>query len=190
MARLAVLAHNPRKSLAALAALLVAGAVAVGSGANFTSQSANPGNVFTAGTLTHSNSKSGAAILTASGMTPGGPSASGTVTIANTGSAAGTFSLSESNPTHTDGPNGGNLLGDLNLTVTDVTDKTNQVQVWAGKLNGLSSARLGTWAPSASHTYQFVVTFPDGGQPATATTGDNAYQGSSASVEFDWSATS
>src|SRR5579871_3849534 len=106
MTRLAVLAQNPRKALAALAAFLVAGAVAVGSGANFTSQSANPGNVFTAGTLTQSNSKSGAAILTASGMKPGS-SATGTVTLSNTGSAFGAFSLSESNATHIDGPNGG-----------------------------------------------------------------------------------
>ena len=189
MARLAVLARNPRKSLAALAALLVAGAVAVGSGANFTSQSANPGNVFTAGTLTHSNSNSGAAILTASAMKPGS-TATGTVTIANTGSVPGTFSLAESNPAHTDGPNGGNLLGNLNLTVTDVTPGSTAAQVYTGKLNGLSPTSLGTWRPSASHTYQFVVSFPDGGQPATATTGDNAYQGSSASVEFDWSATS
>jgi len=189
MTRLAVLARNPRKSLAALAALLVAGAVAVGSGANFTSASANPGNVFTAGTLTQSNSKLGAAILTAAGMKPGS-STTGTVTLSNTGSASGTFSLAESNATNTAGPNGGNLLGDLNLTVTDVTNASSPVQVYTGKLSGLPSTSLGTWSPSASHTYQFVVTFPDGGQPASATTGDNAYQGSSASVEFDWSATS
>lgn len=189
MTRLAVLARNPRKSLAALSALLIAGAVAVGSGANFTSQSANPGNVFTAGSLTQSNSKAGAAILTAAGMKPGA-TATGTVTISNTGSASGAFSLAESNPSHTDGPNGGNLLGNLNLTVTDVTNASTPVQVYTGKLSALSSTSLGTWSASASHTYQFVVTFPDGGQPASATTGDNAYQGSAASVEFDWSATS
>ena len=43
--------------LVALAALLLAVSVVIGSGASFTSTSANPSNVFTAGNLSHSNSK-------------------------------------------------------------------------------------------------------------------------------------
>ncbi len=83
---------SPRKVLVAFAGLLVAAAVAVGSGANFNSTSANPSNVFTAGTISHSNSKAGAAILTAANMVPGG-TATGTVDIKNTGSVNGTFTL-------------------------------------------------------------------------------------------------
>ena len=42
---------SPRKVLLAFGALMVAAALAVGSGANFNSTSANPSNVFTAGTI-------------------------------------------------------------------------------------------------------------------------------------------
>ena len=75
---------SPRKVLLAFGALLVVAAVAVGSGANFNSTSANPSNVFTAGTISSSNSKANAAILTASNIVPGN-SATGSVTIKNTG---------------------------------------------------------------------------------------------------------
>src|SRR5450631_521051 len=88
---------SPRKVLLAFAGLMVAAAIAVGSGANFNSTSANPSNVFTAGTIAHSNSKANAAILTASNMVPGG-STTGTVDIKNTGTATGTFALTHTNP--------------------------------------------------------------------------------------------
>ena len=86
-------AASPRTILVALAGLMVAAALAVGSGANFNSTSANPSNVFTAGTISHSNSKANAAILTASNIVPGNTT-TGTVDIKNTGSATGTFTLS------------------------------------------------------------------------------------------------
>ena len=54
-----------------LAVLLLAVSVVIGSGANFTSQSANPSNTFTAGNLTHLNSKNGAALFTVTKMKPG-----------------------------------------------------------------------------------------------------------------------
>ena len=71
MSRTKVLRANPRRALAALATVLVAVGVTVASGASFTAQTANPSNTFTAGTLTMTNSKAGAAILTASNMKPG-----------------------------------------------------------------------------------------------------------------------
>ena len=46
------------------------------------------------------------------------------------------------------------------------------------------------WAAGEAHTYTFTVTFPDGGTPGSATTGDNAFKGSSMSIEFDWTGTS
>src|SRR3984885_7282895 len=88
---------SPRKVLLAFGALMLAAAIAVGSGANFNSTSANPSNVFTAGTISHSNSKANAAILTASNMVPGGTS-TGTVDIKNTGSVAGVFTLTHTGP--------------------------------------------------------------------------------------------
>ena len=71
MSRFKILAANPRRSLAALATVLVAVGITGASGANFNASSANPTNVFTAGTLTMSNSKANAAILTASNLRPG-----------------------------------------------------------------------------------------------------------------------
>jgi hypothetical protein len=55
---------SPRKVLAAFGGLMAAAALAVGSGANFNSTSANPSNVFTAGT-------SGSALLSLTNAKPG-----------------------------------------------------------------------------------------------------------------------
>ena len=75
MSRFKVLRANPRRTLAAMATLLIAVGVTAASGATFTAQSANPSNTFSSGTLTMTNTKNGAAILTASNMKPGGPTA-------------------------------------------------------------------------------------------------------------------
>ena len=73
MSRFKSLKANPRRSLAALATVLVAVGVTGASGASFTATSANPSNTFTAGTMTMSNSRDNLAILTASNMKPGDP---------------------------------------------------------------------------------------------------------------------
>lgn len=74
---------SPLKVVGALFALSLAAMMGAASGANFTSQSANAGNVVTAGNLQHSNSVKGA-VLTVSGLKPGA-SQSGSTTITNTG---------------------------------------------------------------------------------------------------------
>src|SRR3954462_3888993 len=89
MTFLRALKRNPKRRLGALAALLAAGAVAVGSGANFTASTANPSNTFATGALSMVTSKDSAAILTASAMKPG-DSVAGTVDIQNSGTMAGT----------------------------------------------------------------------------------------------------
>ncbi len=181
---------SPRKVLLALGGLMIAAAVAVGSGANFNSTSANPSNVFTAGTITHSNSKTGAAILTASNMVPGN-SQSGTVDIKNTGSAAGTFTLTHG--TTTDNPVTPGLSKKLTEVITDNGDPTcvtscpAAVQVYSGTINAMpATTTLGTFAPAATHRYTFNVTFPDTGLNGA----DNAYQSAATTVEYDWSSTS
>jgi len=64
MQRAAVLWRaSPARVVLALFALMLAAAMAVGSGANFNSTSANLGNTVTAGILKHTNSKEGLAIL-------------------------------------------------------------------------------------------------------------------------------
>jgi hypothetical protein len=175
--------------MAGLVGILAATGIAVGSGANFNSSSANPSNVFSAGTISHSNSKSGAAILTASGMKPG-DTASGTVDIQNTGSLTGAFTLSQSNLTNT--PSSPALSSKLTIVITDKHDPTcvtgcpADTTVYSGTLGGMGTVSLGTYAASVKHRYQFVVTFPDGGGSGA----DNGYQGAQTSVEYDFVATS
>jgi spore coat-associated protein N len=192
MSRLRVLAANPRLALGALLTLLLAAAAVVGSGADFTASSANPANTFAAGTLTISNSKEGAAVLSASGLKPGN-SANGTVDIQNTGDLSGIFTLSRTAPVDSDGANP--LSGKLNLTIIDcgtfasgtpVCGDGNDVTVYNGgtiaqmSTVGHTVNSLGTYAANDKHRYQFTVQLDN--------TAGNAYQGDTSSVEFDWAA--
>jgi hypothetical protein len=169
--------------LLTLAVLLLAASVVIGSGANFTSTSANPGNVFTAGNLSHLNSKDGAYILTADKMKPG-QTVTGSVTLTNDGDIAGTFSFAKVMVVGSNvlGTGGGDFRTKLDLTI-----KEGSKTIWTGKIGDTIPAAnmdLGTWAPAATHTYDFTVTFPDGGSGGA----DNAYKKASIAVEFDWTA--
>jgi len=188
MSRISVILSSPRHLLGALLVALLAFGAVVGSGASFTSKSANPSNTFSAGNLAQSNSKEGAAVLTATKMVPGS-STNGTVTITNSGDVAGTFTLSKTSLTDTPGANGGQLSGVLDLKVEDVT-KASPVAVYSGKVGAMGAQSLGSFAAGEARTYKFTITFPDGGVPASATTGDNAYKGSSMSVGYQWDAAS
>jgi spore coat-associated protein N len=181
---------SPRKVLLAFAGLMVAAAIAVGSGANFNSTSANPSNVFTAGSIAHSNSKANAAIFTASNMVPGG-STTGTVDIKNTGSATGTFTLTHGTPV--DVPASPGLSKKLNVTISDLGDPNcttscpAAVQVYTGTMFAMpATTSLGTFAANVTHRYQFTVNFPDSGTGGA----DNTYQSASTTVEYDWASTS
>jgi len=190
MSRFSVILSSPRHLLGALlVALLAVGAVA-GSGASFTSKSANPSNTFSAGNLAQSNSKEGAAVLTATKMLPGATPTSGTVVITNSGDVPGTFILSKTSLTDTPGANGGQLSGVLDLQIQDVTNAASPVTVYSGKVGAMGAQSLGKFNASEARTYKFTVTFPDGGTPGSATTGDNAYKGSSMSVGYQWDAAS
>ncbi|WP_205696921.1 TasA family protein [Conexibacter sp. SYSU D00693] len=167
------LLSNPKRLLAALLTLLAAGGVAVGSGASFTSQTANPTNTFTSGTLLQSNSKNGVAIVTGANMKPGDVK-TGEVTIKNTGTLAGDFKLSETNATN------GFTAGSLNVKVEDVSTST-ATTVYNGDLGGLGAKTLGSFAPNEAHTYRFTVTL--------AQAAPNADQGKSATADFVWDET-
>jgi spore coat-associated protein N len=161
--------------------------VVIGSGAAFNSSSANPGNTFSAGNLSQSNSKAGAAILTAASMSPG-ESTTGTVDITNNGDVPGAFSLSSSNLTNT--PASPAFSSKLDLTVEDcgtpAASCASPSSVYSGKLGALGTQALGTFAAGAAHRYRFTVTFPDGGVPSGPSAGDNAYKGAQTSIQFDW----
>jgi spore coat-associated protein N len=188
MSRIRIIASSPRMLLGSLATVLAAVGIVAGSGANFTSQSANPANTFSAGNLSQSNSKSGA-VLTAARLKPG-ESSDGTVTITNDGDIAGTFSLSRANLADTPGPNGGKLSENLDLVIQDVTNASAPTQVYSGKLGAMGTQNLGSFAAGVARSYKFTVTFPNGGTPASATTGDNAYKGSALTVDYQWTSVS
>lgn len=181
---------SPRKVLLAFGGLMAAAALAVGSGANFNSTSANPSNVFTAGTISSSNSKASAAILTATNIVPGN-TATGTVDIKNTGTASGTFTLTHTAPVDT--PVSPGLSKKLTLTIVDqgdpacVTACPAFVTLYTGTISAQpASIALGAFPAGATHRYVYTAAFPDGGTGGA----DNAYQGASTSVEYDWSSTS
>jgi hypothetical protein len=180
---------SPRKVLAGLFAMLAATGIAVGSGANFNSASANPSNVFSGGTLAQSNSKANAAILTASGLKPG-DNTSGTVDIQNTGSVTGVFTLTKSTPVDT--PAASNFSSKLTLKVEDLGDPGCTTgcpapqTVYSGDVKTMGSIALGSFAAGAKHRYKFTVAFPDGGTSGS----DNAYQGAQTSVDYTFTASS
>jgi spore coat-associated protein N len=184
--RLGWLGRNVKLWLGALILLILAIVIAAASGAIFTSSSANPENTFTAGNLSHSNSRPNVAILSATGMVPG-DSETGEVTITNTGDVAGRFRLDASGIADTPGPNGGRLSEVLLLKIDDTTTGA---PLWEGKFNAMPMQDLGSWPAGEAHKYEFTVTFPEGNQPPSATTGDNAYKGSATKIDFTWTAIS
>jgi spore coat-associated protein N len=180
--RLHRLAAHPRRTLAALAVVLAAVGITVGSGANFTASAANPGNVFTTGTLLIGNSSS-SALLNMTGMKPGDTQSS-TVDITNTGSLAGDFVLKTANATGSAA-----LLGQMDLTVLDCgawtssppSCSTGTTTVYTGKVSSLTNSSLGNYAGGIKHRYKFTATLPS--------TTDNTFQNLTAGVDFSWSAT-
>jgi hypothetical protein len=112
-----------------------------------------------------------------------GDSVTGTVTIGNTGTLPGDLTLSTSNLVDVPGAGAGALSATLNLLIQDVTNPGSPVSVYSGTIPSMAPVSLGSLAAAASRDYSFRVLFPDTGA------GDNAYQGSSLSVRFDWTAT-
>jgi hypothetical protein len=194
MSRLKVLADQPRIALGALLTLLLAAAAVVGSGADFTASSANPANTFASGTLTILNSNEGTAVLSASNLRPAGTPATGVVDIENTGSLSGAFTLSRTAPADSDASNP--LSGKLDVTVVDcgvfsggtapACGNGDDVTKYSGGTlaemgtGGHAIGALGTYSAGEKHRYQFTVQL-DG-------SADDAYQGDSSTVEFDFDA--
>lgn len=186
MWRIELLARRPKRTLAVLAMALAGVGVAVGSGASFTAQSANPSNTFTAGTLSMSNSGGSGAVLTASNLIPGN-STQGTVDIQNTGSVSGTFTLSRTGLSDSDAVNP--LSVKINLVVKDcgnfsagtpTCDGGDPVK-YTGTLSDMSSAvALGSFAASEKHRYELTATFD--------VSAGNVYQGDNTSATFQWDA--
>jgi len=166
--------RNPGRALAGLLTVIVAAAAVVGSGADFSSHSANPANTFASGTLLQSNSRSGVAIVTGSNLKPGDVR-SGEVTITNTGSLAGTFKLSETNASNPFG------VGNMTLKVDDVTGQKT-TNVYSGDVGKVAAEGivLGSYAAGEAHTYRFTATFNK--------EAPNSDQGKVARADYEWDA--
>ena len=183
--------HPPlarRAGARSAAAAVVTIGLAVWSVGELRAEPPRAGETFASGVLSQSNSREGSAILTAEAMKPG-DTASGSVTVANTGDLAGAFSLSPSNLTDSQGPNGGSLSPRLELEVVDVTEPRAPATLYSGRLRDFGVKALGTWPGGAAHSYRFTVRFPDGGTAPSDRGGDNAYILSSTSVQFNFTAT-
>jgi len=159
--------NRKRKILIPLATLLGASAVAVGSGASFTSTSAHAVSV-TSGVLTHTNDHNGET-LAITNLRPG-DTATGTLTIVNDGTIDSTLTLQETASTN------GFTAGDLTLTISQ--DGT---EVYAGDFGGLADASLldlGALPVDASTTITYTI--------ALAESAGNENQGQAASASYQW----
>ena len=162
-----------KKVLVPLATAALAGALAIGSGADFSSSTGNTASTVTAGTLTQSNSKAGSSILSLSNMKPG-DSVYGQVVITNTGSLGSVMSVTETGTSTFSS-------GVLTEKIEDVTNANSPVTVYSGAFGGAGTKTLGTWAAGESHTYRLTVTL--------ASSATNSEQGKSGSVSFAWNGT-
>ncbi|WP_181309594.1 TasA family protein [Nocardioides campestrisoli] len=160
--------QNTTKVLVPLATLLAAGAIAVGSGATFTSTSSNTISAVTSGTLTHSNSKADKAVFNLTNLKPG-DTLNGSLTLTNTGSLDAGFGLTEVSST--------NDFSAENLKLV-ITDTAGGTPLYSGTFGGLEDGKrqaLGTITAGAAKTYRFQVTLAqatgneDQGKTATAT---------------------
>lgn len=169
---------NRSKILIPLATALAAGAIAIGSGATFSSQSTNTGNAYTAGTLTQLNNVSGA-LFNLTNLKPG-DQITKTVTITNTGTLPARFSLT------------GTATNSFSASMLSLSIKEGSTALVAqpslGAVNAvaLPSTAFATtpattaWAPGESHTYTFTV--------ALNSATPNTDQGKSATAAFTWDA--
>jgi hypothetical protein len=165
-------ARRSRRVLVPLATLLAAGAVAVGSGATFTSTSQNAVSGVASGTLAQSNSAADKAIFNLTNIKPGDV-VTGELTLTNTGSLAANFSLVEESST--------TGFSTDNLTLT-ITDKAGGAAIYTGIFGGLTDGaknELGTFAAGEAHTYVFTVTLDED-------LDNNDDQGKSASAIYKW----
>ena len=188
MSRMSILVARPKRTLAALATVLVAVGITAASGADFTATSANADTTFATGTLTIENSKEAQAFFAStSDMRPGDPARTGTVDIENTGSLSGAFKLVRGTVSDDDATY--KLSTKLNLVVKDCGDFSSGAPTcdsgdptkYTGTIAAFGTAAdLGTFAGGEKHRYQFSVTVD--------TSADNDYQGRSSVVPFSWTA--
>lgn len=160
---------SSRMILVPLATMLVAGAVAVGSGATFSSESAHSTSV-TSGVLKHANDRNGQT-LTVANIKPGDVK-SGTLTIRNDGTLDSTLTLEETADSSTF------VAGDLKLKIAQSGVTAPLFDGNFGALVNGAKLDLGALPVGASTTVTYTVSMP--------LAADNANQGKSASAAFKY----
>ncbi len=179
---------TPRRFVITLAGLVVAAAIAVGTGANFNASSANPNSLISAGAVAVTDSLPGTSILTVSPMKPGATS-SATVNITNSGNVPATLALAKLNVVDT--PAAPPLSAKLTLLLQDLGDPLcttscpAPVTMYSGTVGSMGTVALGVFSAAVTHQYKFSVTFPDGGSGGA----DNAYGGAATRMDYRWTAT-
>ncbi|WP_300641866.1 hypothetical protein [Nocardioides sp.] len=177
------MAANRRKVLVPLATLMVAGTVAVGSGASFTSTTASTTSV-TSGAVTHVNDKTSLAITNIKDRDV----VTGSVTITNTGSLPSTLTIAETGVTATNPF----IPGDLKLKLTKTV---------AGVTSPVFDGNFGDMVDGATYQLGSLAADPDGAGSALGgqitvnfevtlvETTNNTNEGKDALAGFQWVST-
>ena len=155
--------RRSRRLLVPLATLVAAGGIVMASGATFATSTASTG-LAASGTLTQVNSNSVA--FAKSNLKPGDV-VTGSVTITNKSSLPALFTLAEAEVANTFSPK-----SDLQLKITDGAGTV----VSNTTLGAAGTVPLGEFAPDASRTFTYTVTF--------AQTASNLQQGKSAETRY------
>jgi hypothetical protein len=174
--------RRPSAVIAAVTALLaIATAVA-----SAVPHDAKLGRIAAEGPVTLSSSRPGVALLHADNLRPG-QKVSGLISLTNQGDRPGDLALGLTGRRDRPGAYGGRLGNVLRLKVEDVSGK---LPARESIVNQASILALGKLSGRETRTYRVTATFPDGGVPATAFTGDNALQGASVELSLQWQLTS
>jgi hypothetical protein len=104
------------------------------------------------------------------------------ITIANTGTTRGVITFSPAGLTDLPAGAPEPLSRVLDVVLQDATNRFAPATLWSGALEDLGPVVLGTFDPGQARTYRFTVRYPTG-RPNAA---DDAQQGASTSVVFNW----
>lgn len=144
-------------SLVVLALLAVALQSLVFSDASYTAGSSNPANVFTAGSLSHTNSMGGQVVFDAAYLRPG-VGKEGTVTLTGEGTLTGLYTLSKG--AVVDDPVDPGLSKTLVLLVQEVGAPA---PIYNDTVDRMPMLTLGAIAPGVARTYLLRLTYPASG---------------------------
>lgn len=186
--RMQVLGKRRTMVVVTMAVLLLAAAVVIGSGANFTAVSYNPDNTFTAAKFRIDNNKEAEKIINVDKMKPGDTTGPQSVTITLDSDVPGAVTLTLDDITDAYATGGAPLSDLLRVTIYDVSrsawvynDGALTEQTWA--LPNLDGGE--NWDAGETHTFQVTVRWPNG-SPAV----DNLRKNATTTFDLTWRAAS